>query len=166
MSRLLKIVVLCLALDTHVAGEGAASFAVPFFELEELKVSGGIAVGRFASLIDDRSLYAIQLRDGRVLARIDRVGRAPFALDGERLVYAADAARTVVGLDLATSDREELWKIPSGHCVVSIDIVDGTVQVTAEAPGGVRSRWPMPRGAGRQSSSDEFAVRPERRDGR
>jgi hypothetical protein len=96
MRRLLAIVILCAAIDVRVAGDGAA-FAVPFFELEELKVSRGIAVGRFASLIDERSLYALRLADGRVLVRIDRVGRAPFDFDGERLVYAPDGTDHVIG---------------------------------------------------------------------
>ena len=107
MRRLLAVIVLCIALDARVAGE-TTSFAIPFFEVEELKVSGGIAVGRFASLIDERSLYALQLSDGRVLARIDRVGHAPFGVGSQRLVYIADGTGSVIAVDLESNQREEL----------------------------------------------------------
>src|SRR5688572_11570279 len=169
MRRLLAIIVLCIALDARVAGE-TASFAVPFFEVEELKVSGGIAVGRFASLIDERSLYALQLSDGRVLVRIDRVGRAPFDVAGQRLVYVADGIGSVIGVDLNSNQREELWKIPAGSRVLAIEVVERSVQITVEDSEGVRSVRSTLLSA--EQSSDErfanreFVVRPERRDGR
>lgn len=169
MRRLLAILILCAAIDVRVAGDGAA-FAVPFFELEELKVSRGIAVGRFASLIDERSLYALQLSDGRVLARIDRVGRAPFGLRGQRLVYIADGTDSVIGVDLESNQREELWKIPAGSRVLAIDVVERSVQITVEDSEGVRSRWSTLLTAGQRPderfAGREFVVRPERRDGR
>jgi hypothetical protein len=169
MRRLLAVIVLSIALDARVAGE-TASFAIPFFEVEELKVSGGIAVGRFASLIDERSLYVLQLSDGRVLARIDRVGRAPFGVGGQRLVYIADGTVSVIGVDLESNQREELWKIPAGSRVLAIDVVERSVQITVEDSEGVRSRWSTLLTTGQRPderlASREFVVRPERRDGR
>jgi len=170
MRRLLAVIVVCIALDVRVAGEETTSFAIPFFEVEELKVSGGIAVGRFASLIDERSLYALQLSDGRVLARIDRVGHAPFGVGGQRLVYIADGTGSVIAVDLESNQREELWKIPAGSRVLAIDVVERSVQIAVEDSQGVRSRWSTVLTAGQRPderfASREFVVRPERRDGR
>jgi hypothetical protein len=168
MRALLTALVVCsAALGTRVAGE-TASFAVPFFEVEELKASGTIAVGRFASLMDERSLYAIRLTDGRVLVRIDRVGRAPFALDGGQLVYAPGLGDSIIAVDLQSNQREELWKAPAGSRVVGIEASDRSVLITVEDATGLHSLalFTPRRSLHQDASAADYVAWPERRDGR
>jgi hypothetical protein len=183
MRTLLAAITLSCALCIRLSG-APASLAVPFFELEELKVSNAIAVGRFASLIDQRSLYAVRLSDGVVLVRIDDVGPAPFDVSGTRLVFADARRGRVIDMDLTASRREELWMIPAGTRVLAIQAVQRVVRLLVEDADGIHAvqsgegtRWrpidipdtlqaPDPSRTQDVVRSSEYAVWPERRDGR
>ena len=137
---LLTAAVVCSAVCVHLAG-ATEPLVVPFFELEELKVSDAIAVGRFASLIDQRSLYARRLTDGTMLVRIDDVGDAPFDIDNNRIVYAHAPSGRVIGVDVTSDLREELWKIPARSHVRAVHVFDRSVLLIVEDDEGVHALW-------------------------
>src|SRR5262245_12478243 len=169
MRRLLLTIAAAFLLYNRLSAETRA-IAVPFFELEELKVSRAIAVGRFATLIDQRSLYALQLPDGQVLVRIDDVGRAPFDVKGEHLVYAHAVTRRVIDVNLTSKRRDDLWTIPAGKKVVAVHLVERLVRLTVEDAAGASETVTLPDvspDTGPDSvSSEKYAVRPQRHDGR
>ena len=137
---LLTAAVVCSAVCVHLAG-ATEPLVVPFFELEELKVSDAIAVGRFASLIDQRSLYARRLTDGATLIRIDDVGRAPFDIDDNRLVYAHALSGRVISVDVTTNLGEELWRSPPRSHVLAVHVFARSVLLIVEDDEGMHALW-------------------------
>ena len=114
-------------------------FPVPFFEAEQLQLADGVVAGVFSSLIEQKSLYAARVEDGRVVARVDDVGSASFAVDGNTIVYAPEGQGSVVRLELATGVTQPIWTADAAHAFGPIHAASGVVRFVAESDGGLRS---------------------------
>jgi hypothetical protein len=115
------------------------NFPAPFFEAEQLQLADGVVAGVFSSLIEQKSLYAARVEDGRAVARVDDVGSASFAVDGNAIVYAPEGQGSVVRLELATGVTRPIWTADAAHVFGPIHAASGVVRFVAESDGGLRS---------------------------
>lgn len=105
---------------------------VPFFDVDALSVTDGIAVGLYSALTGERGLFAMRLDDGTTVARVDNAGRTVFHLDGHRLVLASSTRRRVMTVDLQSGEGEDVWPIPEGKEVTALHGSGGTISALLE----------------------------------
>ena len=87
-----------------------------------------------------------------MLVRIDDVGDAPFDIDNNRIVYAHAPSGRVIGVDVTSDLREELWTIPARSHVRAVHVFDRSVLLVVEDDEGVHALWSNGASAGEPST--------------
>jgi hypothetical protein len=111
---------------------------LPFLKADRLIAADRVAVGLFDAVTDDHSLYAVDVDRGTELARVDGVGRAVFAFDGTRILYAPDGRGELRSLDLMTHQQEQIWIDPQATIISELHIIGSLVRFIVQAANGIR----------------------------
>jgi hypothetical protein len=135
----LAALIASLAAAVTGAAQPVRSVAMPFFDVEELRVSGDLAVGLYSSLTEQQTLVVTSLQTGTELARVHDVGRAAFDVVERRVLYASRSDGRVFQLDVDTQSSTPVWDVPRGKTVAAIRASQASTILVAESAASVQA---------------------------